>query len=144
LTAGLDGKLRTERFNDMDLVSVEGESVLIKENAKSRLPLFVGLSLALVLLPVFVLLLLRTSRVDRFSTNDLLRMPKEITPFSAVITLRRFAQQHATKMSSEEYSHLQAEIARLEQRYFATDANADPGDAEDVLTRWHHRLAAIV
>lgn len=142
LAAGLDGHMKSERFVDMDLVAIEGDTILIKDGAKSPVPLIVGVSLVGILLPTFTWLYLRTGNRKESSADESLRMPREITPFSAVITLRRFAKNHEKNMSGEDLHRLLSEITILEQRYFATDTNADARDAKEVLTRWHRHLSS--
>lgn len=70
-------------------------------------------------------------------------LPKEISPFSAVITLQRFAKNYSAKMTQEDRGRLLAEISDLEKSYFAADTKADPQTAKDTLHRWHTRLGGV-
>lgn len=141
LAAGLPGVMQAERFVDMDLVPIEGDTIPIIDTPSSMVPWAVGLCLTAVILLGLVWIGMRMRRGQRESRSDALHMPNEITPFSAVMTLRQFAKQHSQKLSREDYSRLESEITQLEERYFAADSNSDSKDAVAVLTHWHQRLA---
>jgi hypothetical protein len=140
LAVGLSGTLKSERFLDMDLVSIEGSSTLIKPPAQNLLPWFVGIAVVGVLLTVWLLFYVSKRRARYTLADDSPRMPEEITPFSALITLRRLAERYELQMSREEQARLEAEITQLEQRYFAADAPSDAKEADEVLTHWHRSL----
>lgn len=141
LTEELDGVLKTERYVDMDLVSVEGDRFALKNERQSMLPWMVGGLLVGLVMLVLAWIIFGTG--PQSVASDMLRMPQEVTPFSAVMTLRRFAEQYMSKLSSDEYSRLVAETGQLEQRYFAENASSDPSEAREVLSRWHRRLAGL-
>ena len=139
------GTLRSERFVDMDLVTVEDKSFPIVASPKTPVPLMVGGGIAAVLLPALGWGYWRTRRKSVSNEDAGLRLPTEITPFSAVITLQRFAKNYATKLNADEQSRLQSDISDLEKRFFAadakSDAKADPKDAKEALQRWHKVLS---
>jgi hypothetical protein len=76
-------------------------------------------------------------------TDESLKMPNEITPFSAVITLQRFMKHHSTKMSTEARGQLLTDISNLEQAYFGANPKSDPMDAKDTVVRWHQHLTRL-
>ena len=51
----LDGKLRSERYIDMDLVGVDTETVPIEKVSRNRLPMIAGIAMVGVLLPALVM-----------------------------------------------------------------------------------------
>ena len=141
LANGMEGTLRSERFVDMDLVTIDTATFLIEPGVKAPLTLWIGGGIAAILLPALVWNFYRR-RVNATSIEDAgLRLPKEITPFSAVITLQRFAKLYASKLNPEERGRLQTDIASLESRFFSADEKANPDDAKDALHRWHKQLA---
>ncbi len=144
LFAGLDGKLKAERFVDMDLVAIDSATIPIQETPTSAVPFIVGASVLALLSVALVWFYLWIIRGGGLNTAASVRMPNEITPFSAVITLRRFAQLYGQQLSSEDYSRLEKETTQLEQRYFAAEANGESKEAVDVLTYWQRRLSATL
>ncbi len=140
LATGLSGNIRSERFSDMDLVTIEGASTVINAKPTNFVAWTVGLALALILLSLSLWAYIRRRLQVAPSRDTSPQMPEEITPFSALITLRRFAQHYEPRMSSEEHGRLELEIAQLERRYFAAEASTDGKDASDVLTHWHRQL----
>jgi hypothetical protein len=143
LASGLSGKLVSERFVDMDLVPVESETIPIEEGRKNNVALILGIVSACVLLPVFVLLWLRVGNSVSSTTDATLKMPNEITPFSAVITLQRFMKHHSGKMTNEDRGQLLMDISNLEQSYFGANPKSDPVDAKDTVVRWHQFLTRL-
>ncbi len=143
LVAGLDGSIKTERYIDMDLVPVEGERMALKDERQSLVPWLVGGGLAVLVGLVLLWVVFGAGQGSATPASAALRLPHEVTPFSAVITLRRFAQQYMNKLSRDEYDRLLAETGQLEQRYFGENAATDPQEARDVLSRWHRKLASL-
>jgi hypothetical protein len=143
LASSLAGKLTSERYVDMDLVPIESETIPIQEGGKTNLAMIMGIVSACVLLPVFVLLWLRVGSSMAPVLDETLKMPNEITPFSAVITLQRFAKHHSSKMSSEDRGQLLTDISNLEQAYFGANPKSDPVDAKDTVLRWHQLLTRL-
>ena len=74
--------------------------------------------------------------------DESLRMPETVTPFSAVITLRRFARVHADRLNREERNLLESEIAQLEKCHFAKGDVVANQDAGALLKHWHRRLVS--
>ena len=142
LAAGLDGAIKTERYVDMDLVSVEGQRFALKDERQSLVPWLVGGGLVALVVLVLLWVVFGEGQDAVTQSSDALRLPQEVTPFSAVMTLRRFAQQYISKLSSDDYNRLVTETGQLEQRYFGENASSDPQEARDVLSRWHRKLAA--
>ncbi len=135
-----DGTLRSERFIDMDLVGIETETVPLDRVRSNRVPMIAGIAMVGFLLPTLVWFYLR-GKTKSLKLEDIgLRLPKEITPFSAVITLQRFSKNYASKMTQDDQGRLQADIADLENRFFAANAKPDPQLAKDALHRWHRIL----
>jgi hypothetical protein len=143
LASGLAGKLTSERYVDMDLVPIESETIPIQEGGKTNVAMILGIVSACVLLPVFVLLWLRVGNSMAPALDETLKMPNEITPFSAVITLQRFAKHHAAKMSNEDRGQLLKDISNLEQAYFGVHPKSDAMDAKDTVVRWHQHLTHL-
>lgn len=143
LASGLAGKLTSERYVDMDLVPIESETIPIQEGGKTNVAMILGIVSACVLLPVFVLLWLRVGNSMAPALDETLKMPNEITPFSAVITLQRFAKHHAAKMSNEDRGQLLKDISNLEQAYFGVHPKSDAMDAKDTVVRWHQHLTRL-
>jgi hypothetical protein len=143
LASGLAGKLTSERYIDMDLVPVESETIPIQEGGKTNVAMILGIVSACVLLPVFVLLWLRVGSSMAPALDETLKIPNEITPFSAVITLQRFAKHHSEKMSNEDRGQLLTDISNLEQAYFGANPKSDPVDAKDTVLRWHQHLTRL-
>ncbi len=143
LAAGLDGSLKTERFVDMDLVPVEGNTFSLKNTSMNVTALVVAAILSVLVLLVLVWIVFGAGQGAMNRGTEVLRLPSEVTPFSAVLTLRRYAQLYMSKLSSDDYSRLVADAGQLEQRYFGENASTDPKEAQDVLTRWHNKLAKM-
>ncbi len=141
LAKELDGRLRSERFVDMDLVEIDSETFPIEQVSNNRALMMVAAAIIGVLLPALAWLYLRRKETLSEPGDEGLRLPNEITPLSAIITLQRFAKHFASKLTQEDRGRLHAEISDLENRFFATDAKTDPQVAKDVLHRWHKILA---
>jgi len=141
LSTELTGSLRSERFIDMDLVTIDEKTFPLLPSAKTPVPLLVGGGIAAILLPALGWSYLRNRRKSTTPEDVALRLPQQITPFSAVITLQRFAKHYSAKLNPEEQGRLQSDIADLEKRFFAAGAKADPKDAQEALHRWHKLLA---
>ncbi len=143
LSAGIEGTLRSERFVDMDLVTIDSASFPIVQSPKAPLALWIGGGIVAIFLSVLGWSYLG-KRASHLTSEDAgLRLPKEITPFSAVITLQRFAKLYASKLNAEDRGRLQSDIANLESRFFSADAKADSKDAKDALHHWHKLLAGV-
>ncbi len=136
----LDGKLRSERYIDMDLVGVDTETVPIEKVSRNRLPMIAGIAMVGVLLPALVWIYRRGKTKSSNPEDAGLRLPNEITPFSAVITLQRFLKQYASNLTLDDRGRLQADISELENRFFAADAKIDPHLAKEALHRWQKIL----
>lgn len=141
LGAGLEGSLRSERFVDMDLVTINEATFPIKQTAGAPLPVLIGVGIAAILLPALCWNYLRKRGKGAVLEDAMLRLPQEITPFSAVITLQRFAKHYDTKLNLEDRGRLQSDISELEKRFFSADAKADPTVAKEALHRWYKLLA---
>lgn len=149
LAAGLSGRLLTERYDDMDLVSVDGETAPLLAQKTDLRWWFIGSGVGLVLLVGMVWLLLRSRGQGDAAQDDSLRLPESITPFSAVMTLRRFALAHVDRLNADELKRLNGEIAELERHYFApTNGKAvtSPDSlqaAGEKLAHWQRRLTRV-
>ena len=141
LAAGLDGTLRSERFVDMDLVAIDDATFPLQQTARVPVPVLIGGGIVAILLPALGWNYFRKRTGGTVREDAMLRLPNEITPFSAVITLQRFAKHYATKLNTEDRGRLQSDIADMEKRFFSADAKADPIDAKETLQRWHKFLA---
>jgi hypothetical protein len=141
LAAGLSGTLNSERFVDMDLIPIESNVVLLKNPTSSLQTWLAGIALAIALLAMCIWLFVRSRKRTTTNGEDGLRMPDEVTPFSAIMTLRRYSQRHANRLSNDERSQLDSEINQLEQRFFAAESSSNGANPSDVLTFWNRRLA---
>lgn len=124
----------------MDLVAVDADSFSVDAVRRTQLPVIVGISLISVLMPVFYWVYLQKRKKSTLEEEPGLRLPKEITPISAVVTLQRFAREYASQLNPEDHGRLKAEIVDLEKKYFASEGKIDPLMARDTLKRWHKRL----
>ncbi len=76
----LDGAVKTERYVDMDLVSVEGERLALKDERRSMTPWMVGGLLVGLVMLVLAWIVFGTAQ-NVANQNHALRMPQEVTPF---------------------------------------------------------------
>ena len=143
LNDALEGSLKSEQFVDMDLVAIDSNTIPIQAVAESPAALIWGLIFGCLALIAVAWVIIRNKSKNTQQEDDGLRLPKEITPFSAVITLQRFAKNYSAKMTQEDRGRLLAEISDLEKSYFAADTKADPQTAKDTLHRWHTRLGGV-
>lgn len=104
-----------------------------KDPSVDRLPMIAGIAMVGVLLPALVWIYRRGKTKSSNPEDAGLRLPNEITPFSAVITLQRFLKQYASNLTLDDRGRLQADISELENRFFAADAKTDSHFAKEAL-----------
>lgn len=143
LSSALTGTLTTERYVDMELVPVEAETMLIQAEPHSKTALIWGIVGALVLLSAIAVIWIGKGNSRSRPQDNSLKMPSEITPFSAVITLQRFAKHHSDKMTLEDRGRLLADIANIERAYFGIPPDSSSADPQSTVVRWHQFLSRL-
>lgn len=136
LNSELQGTLAVERYREMDLIPVDSLIVPVRD---SREWPFLWLLLATMIAAALgIVVWQRMAQKDGASTavEAGLRLPAEITPFTAVMTLRRFSKDYAGRLNPEQSVSLQADISALEQTFFGADTTADPDLAANAVRRW--------
>lgn len=143
LVDGLDAVLKSERFVDMDLQAIETPTIPIRDKKGNSAALIISIIAAAVVLPLSVVAYLRLQKKELVAANEDLKLPQEVTPFSAIITLQRFAKSFGERLDSSVRNQLEGEIRQLEKDYFGADAKSDPQAAKDALARWHNVLSKL-
>jgi hypothetical protein len=141
LAKGLDGKLLSRQYADMDLVTVTTPTVPVAAPIFSirNLLLLAG---AIIAAAVGAVVLVRRG-MGGVQEAESSQMPSRITPLSVITTLRRIQEADAT--DSVRQQSLTGEIARLEKLYFGPASSARPeGPASEielkqVLQQWARR-----
>ncbi len=134
LGSGIDGKLVSRQFADMDIVSVAGLGVPVHATLWSPRNIILMAAIGVGLVSSLVVALRRRKPEER---ADDLGLPARVTPLSVITTLRRIREERATQLDAAEQASLGAEIAALEKRYFGPSGEVSAnGELKSVLERW--------
>lgn len=139
LAAGIDGTMRNDRYEGMDLVEVATASVPVDPPGITGPVIILA---GLLLIGVVAGLLLVFSR-DTNEAATLLQfdLPDRVTPVTAVMTLQRIEREFGSRLSPHDRERLEADISHLERAYFAEDGT--PGDdVAETLAEWVDTLRA--
>lgn len=134
LAAGIEGKLSSRQFADMDVVPVTTATIDVKPTFWSSRNLILAIGIAAMAV-VALAMYLRRRRVPVVEDEGP-RLPSRITPMSVIAALRRMQENGAAGDPARRQS-LEREIAELEQRYFGRAATEQhDGDLRATLQRW--------
>ena len=135
LVEGVDGTLVSERYDDMDLVTVSTAWAPIEPRSRAALiATIVGL-LAIVLLGVGAWIIRRRGLGARAGDEPAVRVPEHVTPLTAMVTLQRIEREYGARLGENQRGKLREAIEEMEQSYFAEDKTPD-GQVAAVLHEW--------
>ncbi len=138
LRDGVVATIDTRYFSDMDLVPVKGGAVRVEGRNLYATAALIGLPLLLVAGGFVAYRRTRSGR-DAAPPSAGFEIPGHITPLNAVMTLRRFHDQHAAALDTPGRANLERDIAALELKYFGPGAEqAASTDLSDAFNRWAH------
>ncbi|MBL9001603.1 MAG: hypothetical protein JNK25_10755 [Phycisphaerae bacterium] len=135
LRAGMNAKLESRYYSDLDLVPVSGPVVFVQTSIFTPMRITIGIGLLVVGLGVGWLVHRRRRRVSAPSQSSL--MPERLTPLSAVMALHRIREVRASVMQADEREALERDIRGIERAYFGPGGATNPnGDLAAVVGRW--------
>lgn len=135
LNSGVDAKIESRWYTDMDLVPVVGGIIPVTARWSNGMKIAVILVSALALGAVLVLLL-RRRQAEPLPAGGFLP-PERLTPLSVIMALRRFQAQHAPGLDTARREAMDQEIAALERTYFGPQSRSTyDGDLAAILNRW--------
>ncbi len=138
LKEGVDATLVSRYFSDMDLEPVAAGMVPVYRESLTGAILMTAIPLLVLSAGVYAWRRLRRPMVVPTAGID---MPSRLTPLSAVMTLRRIADDYGPVLDEGRRGELERDIDSIERKYFgpgdATDGN---GELADVLRRWSSSL----
>ena len=135
LAPDIEGEIIAERYDDMDIVPVTTATTLVHPTGgPGALIIVIGLVVAAGIAGVVATIRKRAHAGDTDDTFPI-RLPKRVTPLTAVVTLQRIDREYGSDMTDDDRTRLRQEIAELEHTYFATDAMPDASVGQ-LLERW--------
>lgn len=136
LAAALDGDLTVRVFDDMDLVTVEGDRVPLHGGVRPwAWGVIVGAAVAIGV--ALVLAMSRRRGADDAAADELDGiLPSRWSPFASVAALKRIDERYGAGLTPARRQELQTAIADLEQRYFGRSNTAGESDLETLVRAW--------
>lgn len=121
-----------QRYVDADLQSVE-QDISLEQNygEVARFPWLPVLGLGLAVLIAAILILRRVGK-STDPSQESLRLPESLTPFTVLGFLRELEQEH---VSEDDRVELAASIRQIEESYFA-DRQQSTSDLRDIAESW--------
>ncbi|MBQ72323.1 MAG: hypothetical protein CMJ67_05400 [Planctomycetaceae bacterium] len=136
LAAGIDGDLVVRVFEDMDLVTVDDDTVRLDRGVRPW-ALGVILGAGTAILVAIVLVFRRRGRGDGQASDDFEGMlPSRWSPFASVAALKRIDERYGSRLTPARRAELQAEIAEIERRYFGPSDASGESDLEKLVRSW--------
>ncbi len=134
LAQGLDAKLASKSYDELDVVTVAGSSVPVKRGTAVRWVVG-GAAAAAVLAGLW--LALRRRRAAPAPVAATAWAPGRLTALGVVTSLRRLEQERAAALGDAQVAGLRDEIRTLELTWFGPGA-AEASDEElrEVVSRW--------
>ncbi len=135
LKPGVDAKLESRAYSDLDIVPVVGPSVAVVTGWWTAWRIAGTVAIAAVLVGVLLVARRLASRVT--VEPRAAWAPARVTPLGVVTSLRRLERERGAALTPERAESLRKEIAALERKYFGPGA-AESTDAElrTVVERW--------
>jgi hypothetical protein len=138
LAAGVDAKLESRMYSDLDIVPVDGASVAVD------LPFWSPLRVAVAALAAVgvagAVVAVRRRRGERTEPVVAPWVPARITPLGVVTSLRRLEAERGASLGDATARTLRDEIVMLELKYFGPDAAEASAASEDelrsVVSKW--------
>jgi hypothetical protein len=135
LAAGVDAKLESRFYDDLDISPVVGSFVPVALPfwTVQRIALFGTCAAVGVFLAVYVARRRRTPEAAARGAWE----PSRITPLGVVTSLRRLEQERGGALDNTQIESLRREISTLELKYFGPDAKetTEP-ELREVIDRW--------
>ena len=136
LATGMDGDLTVRVFEDMDLVTAEGDTVPLRRGVRPwALAVILGAIAAIGV--ALALLLLRRGRASGEPADDVeALLPSRWSPFASVAALKRIDERYGDRLGPARRSELRTEIAEIERRYFGPAEASGESDLENMVRAW--------
>jgi hypothetical protein len=135
LVAGVDAKLESRFYDDLDISPVIGAAVPVKLPfwTLPRIAVFALAAVAAVLAGVW----LARSRKSQAVAVRTPWEPSRVTPLGVVTSLRRLERERGASLDRAKAESLRREISMLELKYFGPDAKetSEP-ELREVIDRW--------
>ena len=136
LAKGIEGKLTTRQFADMDLITVTGATVAVVPQFWSRSTLVLSVIFAVMVGLAIVGYVVWRRRHPRGPQIDH-RLATRATPLAVITALRRLQVETGSSLDSSRRLSLEKDIATLEAQYFGRGSAGEPnGELRAVLERW--------
>lgn len=133
-----------KHYQDADLVSLDAKEAaagVVLRSGGSSLARNLGLGVGALALAVGVLVLARR-RPKSSVAGETLRVPEQLTPFSAVAFLRRIQSEYHARLDEEKRGALRSEIRAIESAYFSGPQAANPApDLNGIARKWAQAVA---
>jgi len=132
-----------KHYQDADLMVVDAKQaaagVILSNNVSNGLrnATLLGLLAAAVL---GLIVYLRRKVAKAHAPAEVLALPAQLTPFTAVAFLRRIQQHHSARLATSQRNALRSQIADLEAGYFS-GGQAPSLDLAAVLSKWLHAVS---
>jgi len=135
LVAGVDAKLESRFYDDLDISPVVGATVPVQLSfwTAPRIAMFAIAALAAVLGALWF----RRSRGSQVVAARTPWEPARVTPLGVVTSLRRLERERGASLDKAKAESLRREISMLELKYFGPDAKetTEP-ELREVIDRW--------
>lgn len=136
-----DGEVVVRMFDEMDLVTVEGEVVPLERGVRPwALAVVIGAGVSIIT-AIWLLLLRGRTRGDDSMGADECLLPSRWSPFASVAALKRLDERYGARLEPGRRAELQATIVEIEQRYFGPSDAAGESDLETLVRSWVREAA---
>ncbi len=135
LKPGVNAKLQSRFYSDLDLLPVDGNVVAVTPRWAWGTRIVAALS-ALALATILFVLLRRKKKPTPLP-DSAIHIPANLTPLSAIVTLRKFQSERAAVLDPAQRDALAHDISTLERTYFGPASQIEAnGTLDSILRRW--------
>ena len=136
-------RVEYKHYQDADLVTVTAQQAAAGVKLTNQVGNGLRNATLIVLLGVALaglIAILRRRKARIHAPADVLTIPAQLTPFTAVAFLRRIQQHHASRLGEHDRTALNTQIAELEAGYFS-GTQAPAPDLAAVTRKWLQAVA---